>query len=80
MNALTRIAVGALGGIRWLLLAGASGAVWLATLVVGWPVQAAGGAQTGGSATVVGPGAAPAHWGVWIGANWSNRIGVVWKP
>ena len=30
MNALTRIAVGALGGIRWLLLALASGAVWLA--------------------------------------------------
>ena len=52
----------------------------VATLVVGWPVQASGGAQTGGSATVVGPGAAPAHWGVWIGANWSNRIGVVWKP
>lgn len=30
MNALTRIAAGALGGIRWLLLAEASGAVWLA--------------------------------------------------
>ena len=30
MNALTRIAAGALGGIRWLLLAAASAAVYLA--------------------------------------------------
>ena len=30
MGALTRIAAGALGGIRWVLLALASGAVWLA--------------------------------------------------
>ena len=30
MGALTGITVGALGGIRWVLLALASGAVWLA--------------------------------------------------